>query len=109
MAKKTETEKTKTDAARTVLVEVPIHRAEPGYMPSGIDVRLSRRQACAAKILTLSLIDSKEFYEGGPVPPPVGTPVYNVNNAVKWLFDRLADAIEETTGKVLVQDFDFQS
>lgn len=68
--------------------------------------RVTRRQAAAAKVLWPCLTKQYERFNGGRSSNPEGTIVENKNDGMRWFLDRLADEIEEKTGKALTQDFD---
>jgi hypothetical protein len=92
----------------TVLIEVPVHRFEEGFANPRVDFRCTPRQAAALNFLFCSLTDRGDRFEGGRSLHPKGTPVgVTVNDAVRWMLDRIADGIEADTGKSITNDFGF--
>lgn len=87
------------------MIEFPMGCVHDGFAVQGINVRLTDRQAAAAKMLWCSLARNGERFQGGRSSHPEGTAVDGVNDGVRWLFDRIADAIEHETGKQLTRDF----
>jgi len=98
-------EKELFDLSNAKLV-LPIHHCIPGYATCSLETKMTRRQAAAAKILWSSLSEHGERYQGGGSNHPDGTVVDCAAHSVRFIFDRLADAIEKQTGKKLVTDFD---
>ena len=88
-----------------VLLGVPVDTCQPGYATRYVDMRLTPRQAAALKFEWCSLSERGERFAGGRSSHPDGTTVENGNDGLRWLLDRLADAIEAKTGKKLVSDF----
>lgn len=90
----------------TVTITLPIGDPGGGYTSPRVDFTGTPRQAAAAKMLARVLLDRGERYAGGTSAHVDGTVVENVNGAVRWLLDRVADAFEAETGKQLVHDYD---
>lgn len=91
--------------AQSVMLEAPIHACFPGYATKNIDFDASPRQAAAAKVLWSSLSAAGARCSGAGGAHPDGKTVESVTMGVRWLLDRLADAIEAESGKSLVEDF----
>jgi hypothetical protein len=93
------------DEDRSVVVELPIHTCLPGYASKNIDFDASKRQAAAAKVLWCSLSADGARCSGAGGQHPDGKTVESVTMGIRWLLDKVADAIEAETGKSLVDDF----
>lgn len=97
------------EPARTVKVEIPIDHCVTGYAASHVDFHVTPRQAAAAKVLWCSLSKAGARFQGGSSSHPDGSLVGEQRSAhtagIRWLLDRIADAIEEESGKSLTRDF----
>ncbi len=89
----------------SVLIEVPIGTVFPDFASPRIDFSATPRQAAAAKMLWCSLTERSARFDGGRTNHPNGKVVEGPNDGVRWLLDRLADAIENEMGKNLLTDF----
>lgn len=93
-------------AALTVVVEVPVHLHLAPYASDSVEVgRLRPRQAAALNFVVASLADKHERCDKGRGCHPKGSVVEGRPDAVRWLLDRVADAIEAATGQDLTKDF----
>lgn len=90
-----------------VLVEVPIDVdvSVRGFATGNIDFNATPRQAAAAKLLWCSLSAQGRRFQGGRSANPDGTTVETASDGIRWLLDRLADAIEADCGVELTKDF----
>ncbi|MGD9632559.1 MAG: hypothetical protein AB7G28_22705 [Pirellulales bacterium] len=89
----------------TAILKLPIHACIKNYTSTRLDLRLTRRQAAAVKVLWSSLSELHERFDGGRSHNPEGTVVEGPNDGLRWFLDRLADSIEGETGKRLEHDF----
>lgn len=85
--------------ALSVLIEAPMGHCEPGYATRHVDFRsMTRRQAAAAKRLFISLgRENARIGVNGPSHPD-GKVVNTTGEAIRWIFDQLADRWESETG-----------
>lgn len=96
----------KIEQIGVVTVDLPCHKIFSGHATRIMDFRMSWRQAAAAKVLWSSLSGDGERFDGGRSNHPDGTTVENANDAMRWILDQLADAIEKESGVDLTKDFD---
>lgn len=79
----------------TVQIEVPVHSCESGYVTSCVNVTsLTNRQATALKAITCSLRKENARFGSRDAATNDGIVVDRSVHAVKWLLDRVADAME---------------
>ena len=90
------------------MIELPADTCDCGYTQVWINFRASARQAAALKVLWCSLRRRHERFHAGGSSHPDGAPVEGPTHGLRWLLDRLADAIETDTGRDLLKDFDMQ-
>jgi len=97
-------ETTRSLDSASVLIEVPFGELLPGYVASRLDLTLTNRQASACKHLwcTLSAFGERATGTGGS--HPVGKIVDSPAMGVRWLLDRIADAIEKETNESITSD-----
>lgn len=104
-AKKLEHAKTMAERPQNVLVECPVGHYRKGYAQSFFNFRVTRRQAAAAHLMWQSLQYDGHRFQGGRGSHPDGSPIESGCDGLRWLLDRLADAIEQDTKQDLTTDF----
>jgi hypothetical protein len=83
----------------SVVIEAPMGHCDLGYAAKRIDFRgMTRRQSAAAKRLFISLGRANERITVNGPSHPDGKPIVDQGDAVRWLFEKLADQWEEETG-----------
>ena len=88
-----------------ISISLPALTCFSGYATRNINFDATRRQAAAAKVLWCSLSEAGERVSGGRSSHPNGKVADGVNDGIRFLLDKLADRIEESTGKDLLKDF----
>lgn len=83
-------------------VSIPVGLPAPGYCPDQINTRLSRRQGAALKALFCRLSGEYAKCEMEGMTNS-GKIVEAYPHALRWLLDRVADSLEESTGEQLVE------
>lgn len=79
---------------------------QAGYCTRRLDARMSPRQAAAAKFLATMLnSQGAKAPSGRASVNPDGATVETAHDAARWVFEQLANQIEEATGKDLLSDF----
>lgn len=78
-----------------------------GYCGRHVDCHLTR-QAAAAKLGAAIVGGLAQRFEGGYSSHPAGSLVDRQVHFMRWLLDRVADELEQATGKSLVADFDLE-
>lgn len=95
-------------AGLSVLIEAPMGHCEPGYATRHIDFRsMTRRQAAAARRLFISLGRENARIDVNGASHPDGKVVNTAGEAIRWLFDQLADRWEAETGKDITDGLAF--
>ena len=98
-------------AELSVPIAVPLgpkgFHVHDGYAATTVELRLTPRQAAAAKMAAALLSESGARAQGGRrVSHPEGGTVEDNKDALRWLLDCVADAIESQSGTRLMEDYD---
>lgn len=88
------------NGVQVVLFEAPMGDCEDGYATTSINFQgMTNRQSAAAKRLFISLGRQNRRIQMNGVGHPDGKVVNNYGDAVRWIFEQLADAWEAETGQ----------
>jgi hypothetical protein len=106
---------TESEAAEPVLlphlglvVEVDELTVPIGYATRHVECKLTPRQAAVAKMGATLIGNRGERALGGRSSHPDGTLVEYAGDFVRWMLDRVADDVEQASGKSLVDDYGLQ-
>jgi hypothetical protein len=95
-------------AVLTVLLEAPMGHVEGGYATNSINYQgMTQRQSAAAKRLFISLGRENARIQMNGIGHPDGKVVNTYGDAVRWLFEQLADKYEEETGRKVTEGLVF--
>lgn len=92
------------ETVQVALLEVPYGEPNGGYCSLQVESRLTPRQSAALKAVLVRLREDGEFCDMGGMSDPRGKRVEEAPHVIRYLLDKIAEAIESDMGVDLVND-----